>query len=704
MRRRGRSEETFVHAHPLVGRRRPELGIFALLVCAVVVAACGSGNGASTFSPEGGSSGSHDGGGGGKDSGGLHLGGGDSGSDVSSLYFTPSSASVTLNGTGSASKSFTLHAKHGDGTVTDVEATSVEFDRPDLATLKEGEPVQLTASGPYAGTGTLQAVYQGKTASATLTVNMQVVVMGPGLPAGSVAALMGPSLPKDPSLSALLYPYDETYFPLGLTSPLTMWTAPNASDVYRIHYSEKNYTYDGYFVVPQPGQLRVDQATWDELTASNSGDPLALTLYRWDAATMKAYTSATESFTIAPASMQGAIYYWSVSGTGEMARIQPVTGAAPDILNGGTCMGCHAVSKDGSTLVASVEGEGSTDNSDARSWVSYTLPDVTQVDASHLFGANVAVTADGKYTAFGTQPMHLGNTATGAEIAGSGIETFPLDTGMVTLAHPAFAPDGKHFAAVQSDTNWIYWTVGKLALLTWDETTLTFTAPTKLADGSTIAGANHAIAYPSFSPDSNWIAFHVADYATACNPNGCTVDTEDTGALYMQNISGATPIELTTLTNSSPDPADHNLSFEPTFNPIERGGYFWVVFTSERNWGNEVVGAPNAGQKRLWVAAIDPKTGTTDPSHPAFFLEGQVETTANMRGFWALAACIPSKGGGACTQGFQCCSGFCDMGMCIDKGGAACAGIGASCKETSDCCNSSSVSCSGGKCEPVVPK
>src|ERR1700722_19187120 len=104
MRRRGRSEETFVHAHPLVGRRRPELGIFALLVCAVVVAACGSGNGASTFSPEGGSSGSHDGGGGGKDSGGLHLGGGDSGSDVSSLYFTPSLPSVSLNRTGSPSK------------------------------------------------------------------------------------------------------------------------------------------------------------------------------------------------------------------------------------------------------------------------------------------------------------------------------------------------------------------------------------------------------------------------------------------------------------------------------------------------------------------------------------------------------------------------------------------------------------------------
>lgn len=686
------------------GRRlspRPEGYVFALLL-AMVLVACGSGTGNSHFVPDGGSSGSRDGAGG--DVVVPILTGDGGGSTVTSLYFTPASATVTLNGKGSASKKFTLHAKHGDGTVTDVSAKSIEFDRPDLATMKAGEPVELTASGPYGGTGSLQAVYEGKTATATFTVDMHVVEITPGLPPGAVGALGASSLPKDPSLTALLYPYDKTYFPLGLTSPLTMWNAPNASDVYRIHYAEKNYTYDGYFLVPQPAQLRILQATWDELTASNGGDPLVLTVDRWDAATMKAYTSATESFTIVPASMQGAIYYWSVSGTGEMARIQPGTGAAPFILNGGTCMGCHAVSMDGSTLVAAVEGEGSTDNSDARSWVSYALPAVTQIDASHLFGGNVAVTVDGKYTVFGTQPMHLGDTTTGAEIAGSGIETFPLDTGMITLAHPAFAPDGKHFAAIQSDTNWVYWAVGKLAMLTWDEKTTTFSAPTKLADGSTIPGANHAIAYPTFSPDSNWIAFHVADWATACNPVDCSVTSTDTGALYMQNVSGATPIELTTLTNSSPDPADHDLSFEPTFNPIERGGYFWVVFTSERNWGNRVVGAPNAGQKRLWVAAVDSKTGVVDPSHPAFFLEGQVETTANMRGFWALAACIATKGGGSCTDGFQCCSGFCDKGSCVDKGHVSCVASGGSCKETSDCCNSESVSCSGGICQPTGPK
>ena len=390
-----------------------------------------------------------------------------------------------------------------------------------------------------------------------------------------------------------------------------------------------------------------------------------------------------------------------MSDNGHMSRIQPGTGATPEILNGGACMGCHAVSADGSTLVASVENEGSTDNSDARAWVSYDLPGVTVRDEPHLFGGNVAVTPDGKNTVFGTAPMHLGDTASGAEIPNSGIETYPLDTGMATLAHPAFSPDGKFFAAVQSAGNWYEWTVGKLVLFNYDQTAQTFTSPLKLADGSTFATPEQAVAYPSFSPDSKWVAFHVADHAGGCH-DSCDATTVDTGALWIQSTSSGAPVRLTTLTDSSPNAADHDLSFEPTFNPVERGGYFWVVFTSMRNWGNRITGTADCGPKRLWVAAIDATTGSTDPSHPPFFLQGQEEDTMNMRGFWALAACIPTQGGGSCQQGFQCCSGFCDQGACVDTGTVACAGVGDTCTTAADCCNSSVVSCVGGKCQTSV--
>src|ERR1019366_2012148 len=213
---------------------------------------------------------------------------------------------------------------------------------------------------------------------------------------------------------------------------------------------------------------------------------------------------------------------------------------------------------------------------------------------------------------------------------------------------------------------------------------------------STFAAPEQAVAYPSFSPVSSSLVFHVADHAGGCH-DACSAATVDTGALWMQSTTGSAPVRLTTLTDSAPSAADHDLSFEPTFNPIERGGYFWVVFTSMRTWGNQIAGAANCGQQRLWVAAIDAKTGSADPSHPAFFLQGQELDTMNMRGFWALAACTPTQGGGACTQGFQCCSGFCDMGMCVDIGTLSCQGIGGTCTQASDCCNSSVVSCVSGK-------
>ncbi|HVH43312.1 MAG TPA: hypothetical protein VM925_13245 [Labilithrix sp.] len=126
-----------------------------------------------------------------------------------------------------------------------------------------------------------------------------------------------------------------------------------------------------------------------------------------------------------------------------------------------------------------------------------------------------------------------------------------------------------------------------------------------------------------------------------------------------------------------------------------------------RDWGNKLTGAAINGKRRLWVAAIDAKTGAADPSHPPFYLEGQ-EDSPNMRGFWTLAACTPTPapggGGGTCQAGFECCSGFCDKGTCVDVSKIACVGVGGDCTQAADCCNPQSVSCIDGKCQAKIVK
>jgi hypothetical protein len=655
---------------------------------------------------------------------------------VVSIYFDPPAATLTVDGVKTQTASYSLHAKLANGTVQIVTPESLEFDRPDLAQVTSTtSPVVLSTSGPYAGTGTLHAIVQGQAATATLTVIVHLTELGPGVDATAdataIAALGGSSLAADPSLSTLQYPYDATVFPLGLASPLLMWAAPQAGDLYRVHYEETGYSYDGFFKVALPAQVRAAQANWDHLTASNAGDALKLSLNRWDSVNSVAYASAKQSWTISDASLRGAIYYWTTSGTGHMSRIRPGTGASPEILNGGACMGCHAVSADGNTLVASVDSQPSivedggagynaresTTNNQNRAWVPFDLPDAEAPSPStqyNRFAGNVAVNPDGKYVVFGSLKLRLADTATNTEIVGNGLDDFTLGAGMAGLMTPAFSPDGKHFAAVQGvhvsgRGNW-YDTLagGNLELFTFDETSKTFSAPTARAPSSFFAAGENVINYPSFSPDSNWVAFNVGQKPDGCQGDCMADEAQGASGIWLQNTTTGDPVRMTALSDSSLNAADHDLAYEPTFNPIQRGNYFWVVFSSERDWGNRITGTPNNGKKRLWVAAIDATTGATDPSHPAFFLEGQEEDTTNMRGFWALAQCTASASGptagGTCGAGFECCSGFCDMGTCVDVSKVSCQGVSDSCTTVADCCNPSAVTCTGGKCTPSVPR
>jgi hypothetical protein len=718
-----------------------------------------------------------------------------------SLFFMPPLATVVIDGTAPQSASFTLVATDSSGHTSDVVADSVEFDRPDLATITPDEPVVATAPSQaalYGGTGTIHAIYHGKEATAQLTVQVHVTDYGAGLSATSpaVMSLSSTAFSNDPApgISPLLYPYDQTVWPLGLTSPLLMWNAPQVNDVYHLQYSEKNYTFDGFYTLAAlPAQMRLAQNAWDLITASNDAkngsDPITFSLYRWDNVANTSYLTTTQTWTVAPESLQGAIYYWTASqiGTlrvGHISRFQPGTGATPQPLNNGICMGCHAVNAQGTVLVADIDDQvmdgtagamhttpsvAPYDNwSGTRPWAAF---DITQPTApltyqSNKFGADVALTPDGQFVVFGgpaTPPgskyFSLGNVMTGNVIATSGLDSVTgFSASETNLEMPAFSPDGTMLAMVESDSpgdrdNVLPNEPETIAYLTFNESGAS--GPTfapmlhPVVDGtsSTFATTGGGLGYPSFTPDSTAIAFHAGHTSTGCTGN-CDDTVVDDGNLFIVTLgispadggaaaptddggaddgganeagggeggtTGAgvgTPIRLAAACDP-PNPDDDNASVEPTFNPIPRGGYSWAVFTSMRAWGNQPwpstvtqTGHVN-GKRRLWLTPVDTAIGTTDPSHPAIYLEGQ-EDTPNMRGFFTLAACIAtppagsSPDAGACTNGFNCCSGFCENGVCVDVNKVACSGLGGPCATAGDCCNSNAVNCTSGTCSAIV--
>ena len=158
-------------------------------------------------------------------------------------------------------------------------------------------------------------------------------------------------------------------------------------------------------------------------------------------------------------------------------------------------------------------------------------------------------------------------------------------------------------------------------------------------------------------------------------------------------------------------PDDTIVNYMPTVNPVASGGYYWVVFTSRRLYGNLLTGDRDTGpQKKLWVAAIDINAPAgSDPSHPAFYLPGQELGAGNSRGFWVVDPC--KQNGSSCETGDECCNGFCrapgDGGalVCQDKPpGTTCVQEFEKCTVNADCCDAN-FQCIAGKCtrpEPII--
>lgn len=510
-----------------------------------------------------------------------------------------------------------------------------------------------------------------------------------------------------------LYPYDATVFPSGLVGP-TLQFGGSASAVY-VHMTAKNLDYKGYFAIAGTAGANVTlpQKSWDAIThAVGSADSLKVSVSKISGTTVSG--PLAESWFVAQGNLRGTIYYETynsaliskgdsdggglagllgsalaeVNGIGIM-KIEP--GARqPTPLKSGCGNVCHAASADGSTLVAATSVSSSASYNLKTNASMYFAPKNTDFTYGGLFPDGRFLMSATNFRLSGNTVSQLFDTKTGASIVAPGWDGVVKQGGTT-----AFSPDGKQIAFVHEDVSG-----HTLAKMNFDAATKTFSDLVDLA-----TDPNGYIGWPAFTPDGKSIVYHSG------SSSAFETDMGATGDIYLVDIATKTVHRLDALDGYGGSgnylPAnDPKLTFAPTVLPEAVGGYFWTVFTSHRSYGNLSPSKAGADQDgKLWVSAVDIGAAPgTDPSHPAFYLDGQELSADNLRGFWVLPAC--EANGSSCTSGDQCCTGFCRGSgsalTCVNKP-TGCSNDYESCTAASDCCNAGT-ECINGRCGTSTPK
>jgi hypothetical protein len=568
------------------------------------------------------------------------------------------------------------------------------------------------------------------------------------LSASQVSALQAGG--SGPGSLKWLYPYDGTVFPGGIQSPTLQWSQSGQPDGMYLHLHSNKYDYTACFKGDNPGQIPLNEKEWATAYAQSDGlsDPLTVELSTISGSNVSG--PIRETWTFAKGSLKGTIYYntynSAIAGNNGAVMMLNTGASAPTALLNipgtaspvpfGPCISCHSLSADGSMLAAQRHlypgglnppgsmtfdlTKGLPNSTNPTPLASNTMEDwgfsAVYPDGSLLLTAGEPGNSTSQTPLFpfapNNNPAMIGpvtaamfNTTTGATINFTGL----ADTSAMM---PMFSPDGTKvvYNDVTNDGG------HALVVQNFDKTTNTFSKAVTI-----YKDANNYPGWPFFTPDGMSVVFVMgpaSDFASippasfsGVGPVQASASDVASSDLYMVNL--ASPGKATALdaangfkngTSYLPFGArDQHLNFYPTVMPVSAGGYFWVFFTSRRQYGNLMVDTTNnnavpdpvfhSETKKIWASAISIGQTSGDPSHPAFEFPGQELTSGNIRAFAVLSPC---KGdGSSCESGIDCCGGSCTSGKCGVPN--TCANTGDRCTAMIHCCKATD-ECLGGYC------
>ncbi len=697
---------------------------------------------------------------------------GDGGVTVTSLTLSPANVTLVVKGSTPVSQKYTVTGLFSDGHSEDV-TSQASFSVDDTRVGTFGGTT-FTSTTTVGGATIVRARLGTTSTSTPLTVKLEQKV--PDTTSDSASGASGatplPSQPEtkfdgpldtDPTHKKprIVYPNHGVMVPPNL-GQLEIHFLPglDSNTLFELAFTNAITDVRVYLRCYKPSSVEIPAGetraciytpakdVWNFVAESNrGGQPLQLTLRATDDAGGPVSVSQPIALQFARSELKGALYYWTTTTPTGIVRYDfagPATDKASPVLNASnintsvSCVGCHALSRNGKKLVAEVNGQN-----DGR-LALVDLSTFTPTSKTNLVNSGARLSTfeswnpDGSkfvgvYSDSGasTYNLLLFNGTTGlkeGEIAGTGDSTNPT-------SHPDWSADGKTIAytsvGVRNTNQRNY--KGAIKMVT-AQTDGSWSAPVTVVPAKS---GNHRY-YPAIAPDSSFLVYNEStcpagkDVDTHCN-----ADTDPSATLWAAKLqANATPVKLTRA--NAPgllDQGETNLTNSyPKWSPFVTRGtssdssrLMWVTFSSSRMYGLRKTIQVNGSSETtkgtlLWMAAVDPEklAAGEDPSYPAFALPFQDLTTSNHIAQWAeyfvSNGCATveegcGSGGATCCNGLQCVQLNQDPpipcsvdGACVCKPIPQCAPAFEKCSAAAPCCDgnrcldAAGADCQGGDC------